>query len=155
MKHSDSTPDESVEQHTQSPNGPQLETCPTCGVDGLSERIADHECQTSPEYTHLKVVDHPTSPCFPSSTNTTEQPEPHPHAILQTGLNTIPVDHITIEWTPTYGPAHELTFEHTDTGWHRIEATQTDTHWQTTSDEPSLPPTLEITTPIEEGHSDE
>jgi hypothetical protein len=152
MKHSDSTPDESVEQHTQSPNGPQLETCPTCGVDGLPERIADHECQTRLEHTHLKVVDHPTSL---STTNPTEQPDPHSHAILQDRNNTIPVDHITIEWTPTYGPARELTFEHTDTGWHRIEATQTDTQWQTTSDEPSRPPTLKLTTPVEEGPTDD
>lgn len=152
MKHSDSTPDESVEQHNQPPSGSQLQTCPICGVDGLPERIAAHNCQTLQEHTHLRVVDHPNSL---SSTDPTDQPDPDPRVVLQIGPDTIPLNHLTIEWTPTHGPTREVTFEHTDTGWHRIEATRTDTHWQTTGDGPCRPPTLEITTPIEEGQADD
>jgi ribosomal protein L32 len=44
MKDSEATPDESVEQHSDQSSGPQLQSCPNCGVVGLPERIAAHDC---------------------------------------------------------------------------------------------------------------
>ena len=44
MKDSESAPDESVEQYSNQSSGPQLQSCPNCGVVGLPERIAAHDC---------------------------------------------------------------------------------------------------------------
>jgi len=89
-----------------------------------------------------------------ASANPTKQDD-NPQPTLQYGNQPIALEHLTIEWTPTHGPAQEVTFEHTDAGWHRIEATQSDTHWQTTHEEPCRPPIVELSTLIEGGHPDE
>jgi len=44
MKDSESTLNESVEQHSDQSGGPQLQSCPNCDVVGLPERIAAHDC---------------------------------------------------------------------------------------------------------------
>jgi len=70
MKDSESAPNESVEQHSDQSSGPQLQSCPNCGVVGLPERIAAHDCRpnrtaNSPSHEHTDTTtlstDHPTS----------------------------------------------------------------------------------------------
>lgn len=67
MKDSESTPNESVEQHSGQSSGPRLQTCPNCDVVGLPERIATHDCrpsqfQDSPSHEHTEkdTTDHTT-----------------------------------------------------------------------------------------------
>jgi len=60
MKDSESTPDESVEQHSNQSTGPQLQTCPNCGVVGLPERIAAHDCRPTDEHVDNIPTDHTT-----------------------------------------------------------------------------------------------
>jgi len=60
MKDSEATPDESVEQHSNQSTGPQLQTCPNCGVVGLPERIAAHDCRPTDEHVDNIPTDHTT-----------------------------------------------------------------------------------------------
>lgn len=89
-----------------------------------------------------------------SSTNPSKQDD-RPQPPLQYEGEPIALEYLTIEWAPTHASAREVTFEYTDAGWHRIEATQSDTHWQTTNEEPCRPPLVELSTLIEGGHLNE
>jgi len=129
MKDSESASDESVEQPTTHQS--ELVTCRHCDRRGLPERIAAHECRPDIERTHVHLVD-------------------SPHESTQNNLSSL--EYLTIEWTPTGGQSHELTFEHTESGWQRSEAIRTDSSWKTTTVEPTARPTLELTT---EAHSHE
>jgi len=60
MKDSESTPDESVEQHSDQSSGPQLQSCPNCGVVGLPERIEAHDCRPTDEHVETIPTDHTT-----------------------------------------------------------------------------------------------
>ncbi|MFD1640942.1 hypothetical protein [Halohasta litorea] len=67
MNDSESTPDESVEQHSNQWSGPQLQSCPNCGVVGLPKRIAAHDCSpnqtpnaASHKHTDKDTTDHTT-----------------------------------------------------------------------------------------------
>ncbi len=124
MKDSESKSDESVEQPTHQHT--QLETCPVCGVDGLPERIAAHDCKTpTVTHTHLRIV----APRV-ASTN------PATQADTQQTPNTPSLAHITIEWTPTEGSTRTLTFESTNTA----------TTWYTAGYDSVSPLTLVLTT---------
>jgi len=136
MKQSNSRLNESVEQPSQSHPHTQLVTCRHCGRRGLPERIAAHECPTQTPLGRLTILEHAGS---------THQP---PHSL--------PVDRLTIEWTPTDGPTQTLTFKSTATGYDRIESTNTATTWRTVETKP-LPLTVTLTRPraqstIQEGH---
>ena len=67
----------------------------------------------------------------------------HPGSTHQTPQS-IAVDHLTIEWTPTDGPTRTLTFKPTPTGYDRIESTKTVTTWRGVGAE-SIPQTLTLT----------
>jgi len=124
MKQSNSRLNESVEQPSQSHPRTNLVTCRHCGRRGLPERIAAHECPTQTPLGRLTILEHP------SSTRQTPQ--------------SLPVDQLTIEWTPTDGPTQTLTFEPTATGFDRIESTKIATTWHTGGTE-LLPLTLTLT----------
>jgi len=83
MKDSESTSDESVEQHSDQSSGPQLQSCPNCGVVGFPERIAAHDCgpnrtANSPSHEHIETdtTDHTTeAPALKLNTTITRQRE--------------------------------------------------------------------------------
>jgi len=117
---------ESVEQLSQSHPCPDLVTCRHCGRHGLPERIAAHECHTSRPLGRLTICEHPAS---------THQPP-----------QSVAVDHLTIEWTPSEGSTRTLTFESTATGVKCIESSTTATTWRAGEDDSVSPLTLILTT---------
>ena len=134
MQDSESASNESVEQPTN--HQPELETCPICGVEGLPERIAAHDCQTpTVAHPHLHVVVSRVASTNPATQDDTQQTP-----------NTPSLDHLTIEWTPTEGSTQTLTFESTATGVECIESTTTATTCHTGGTDSVSPLTLLLTT---------
>jgi len=107
MRESNRRFNQSVEQPSQPHPCPDLVTCRHCSRRGLPERIAAHECRTASPLGRLTICEHPTS---------THQPP-----------QSVEVDQLSIEWTPTEGSPRTLTFESTATGVECIESTTTAT----------------------------
>jgi len=126
MRESNRRFNESVEQPSQPHPCTDLVTCRHCGRRGLPERIAAHECHTSRPLGRLTICEHPTSTHHPPQS--------------------VAVDHLTIEWTPTEGSTRTLTFESTATGVECIESTPTSTTWRSGGIDSVSPLTLVLTT---------
>ena len=126
MRESNRRFNESVEQPSQSHPCPDLVTCRHCGRRGLPERIAAHECRTPSPLGRLTICEHAVS---------THQPP-----------QSVAVDHLSIEWTPTEGSPRTLTFESTARGVECIESTTTTTTWSVSATDSVSPLTIVLTT---------